>query len=202
MGGGSGADRRGCAASVRPPWLPCNAGPRDRQRRRAKRRLDLQLLPDKDELLQHILDQNQARFERSIIEARADIERETAVHGGSDPVRVFMAVYRHYVEYIEEVRQFARLAYREIKSLSREGRAPILERDRRVRRLLAEAAEPGINAGLFYPEGLELKILSLEMLAHTWVLRAWALPYSNVQEYFADLEPIALAILTAIPAKH
>jgi AcrR family transcriptional regulator len=157
---------------------------------------------DKDELLQYILDDSQARFERSLTEARAVAEREITARGESDPVRIFITVYRRYVEYLDETRQYAQLAYQELKSLSSEGRAPILERNRRVRGLLAEAAEPAIKAGIFCPEGLELKILSLEMLAHMWILRGWAMSYGSVHEYFARLEPLALAILTAPPARH
>lgn len=158
---------------------------------------------DKDELLQYILDESQQRSERSVTEARAEVERDLAAQDGeSDPARPFMTVYRRYVEYIDEIRPFALLAYQEAKSLSREGRAPILERGRRVRKLLAEAAAPAVKAGLFPAEGLELKIHFLVMLAHMWAIRGWALSHASVQEYFTELEPIALAILAAPAPKH
>ncbi len=157
---------------------------------------------EKDELLQYILDESQARSERALTEARAEVERDVAAGGEADPARFFIKIYLRYVEYIDEVRKFTLLAYQEAKSLSRAGRAPILERDRRVRRLLAEAAEPAVRAGIFPADGLDLKIHFLLMLAHMWALRGWALPYASVQEYLAELEPIALATLAAPAPKR
>ncbi|MGH7905538.1 MAG: TetR/AcrR family transcriptional regulator [Candidatus Binataceae bacterium] len=154
---------------------------------------------DKDELLEYILDESQLRCERAVAEAQEQVERELAALGpASSPIKLFLKVFRRHVQYTDEVRSYALLAYQEAKALTREKRIPILERDVKIRGILRRAAEPAVKAAGLSADSLDFKIHSLLMLAHMWAIRGWALTkYKSVDEYFAELAPIAVAILSA-----
>lgn len=151
--------------------------------------------PDKDEILQYILDESQAQAEKAVAETQGRLE---AANRQSDPVQLFVEVYRRFVESIDSIRQFTLLAYQETKSLTPQKRAPLLDREMRIAELLKRTAQPAIKIGTFSNDMIDLKVQSLIILGHAWAVRRWALTaYATVGDYFADLEKVAFAIMAA-----
>ncbi len=148
----------------------------------------------KDEILKYILDESHAQAEAAVAEAQQALARSTP---DSDPVELFVRVYRRYAKSVDAIRRYALLAYQEAKSLSPRERAPLFEREQRIASLLAAAAQPAIEAGIFSPEALPMKVQSLIVLAHAWAVRHWAWPqYPTIDDYVRDLEKIAVSILS------
>jgi AcrR family transcriptional regulator len=151
--------------------------------------------PEKEDILQYILDHSQAEAERAVVDVQALL---AAPDSSRDPVDRFVQVYRVFVEATDAIHRFTLLAYQETKSLTPDMREPLLDRERRFGELLKRAAEPAIDARIFSSAGLDLKVQSLIVLAHAWTVRHWAYrQYASVQNYLADLEPIAVAIMSA-----
>lgn len=151
--------------------------------------------PGKEEILQQVLNDGQARAEKVLQEAQEALSRADS---STDPLDLFLEAYRHYARSIAEVRQFTLLAYQETKSLAPEQRAPLFDRERRIGEMLKRAAEPAIRAGLFSGDAIDLKVHSLMVLTHAWAVRHWALvQYPTFSDYLADLEPIAIAVMKA-----
>ena len=149
----------------------------------------------KDEILKLILDESQAKAEAAVAEAR---ETLAASSESSDPVELFLRVYRRYGESIDAVRRYALLAYQEAKSLSPRERASLFEREQRIASLLKAAAQPAIDAGIFSRDALDMKVHSLIVLTHAWAVRHWAWSqYPTIAEYLQDLAKIAVAVMSA-----
>jgi AcrR family transcriptional regulator len=149
----------------------------------------------KDEILKYILDESHAQAEAAVAEAQQTLARSTP---DSDPIDLFERVYRRYARSVDAIRRYALLAYQEAKSLSPRERAPLFEREHRIAGLLAAAAQPAIDSGVFSPEALPMKVQSLIVLAHAWAVRHWAWPqYPTIDDYLRDLEKIAVSIMTA-----
>ena len=147
----------------------------------------------KEEILLYILEENQREAETAVDLAQREL---AARPGRADPQAAFLAVYRRYTEAIDHVRRYTLLAYQETKTLTSEQRKPLLERDWRIHQLLKEAAQPAIEAGVFAPDSLELKIASVMHLSQAWAVRRWIFPqYPAIEDYWEDLEPLALAIM-------
>lgn len=151
--------------------------------------------PEKEDILQFILDHSQAQAERAVADVQAAID---AADKTGNPVEVFLDVYRVYVTAADAIHRFTMLAYQETKSLRPEMREPLLDRERRFAEALKRAAQPGIDAGVFSSAALDLKVHSLIALCHAWTVRHWAYrQYPSVQEYLADLGPLAVGLMSA-----
>ncbi|MGD9765234.1 MAG: TetR/AcrR family transcriptional regulator [Candidatus Binatia bacterium] len=151
--------------------------------------------PEKEDILQFILDRSQARAEQAVVDVQAAIDRADQ---SGDPVEVFLDVYRVYVTATDTIHRFTLLAYQETKSLRPEMREPLLDRERPFAEALKRAAQPAIDAGVFSSAALDLKVQSLIALCHAWTVRHWAYrQYPSVQEYLADPGPLAVAVMAA-----
>jgi AcrR family transcriptional regulator len=151
--------------------------------------------PEKEDILQFILDHSQEQAERAVLDVQATLE---AADASRDPVELFLEVYRVFVHAIDTIHRFTLLAYQETKSLKPEMRDPLLDRERRFGEVLKRAAQPAIDAGRFSSAALDLKVQSLIVLAHAWTVRHWAYrQYASVRDYLADLEPLAVALMSA-----
>jgi AcrR family transcriptional regulator len=149
----------------------------------------------KEGILFYILEENQRHAEEAVELAKKELDARPAK---SDPTEVFLAVYRRYVEAIDHVRRYTLLAYQETKTLATEQRKPLLDRDRRIATLLKQAAEAGIEAGVFSAEALDLKVASLLHLGQAWAVRRWIFPqYGTVEDYWEDLRKLAVGVMTA-----
>lgn len=154
--------------------------------------------PEKEDILQFILDHSQEQAERAVVDVQATLG---AVDRGRDPIEFFLSVYRVFVLAIDQIRRFTLLAYQETKSLKPELRDPLLDRERRFGELLKRAAQPAIEAGRFSSAALDLKVQTLIVLAHAWSVRHWAYrQYASVDDYLADLEPLAAALMASTGA--
>jgi AcrR family transcriptional regulator len=151
--------------------------------------------PEKEDILQFLLDHSQAQTEQALAEVQAEIDRADKI---GDPVEVFLGVYRVYITATDRIHRFTLLAYQETKSLRPEMREPLLDRERRFAEALKRAAQPAIDAGAFSSAALDLKVQSLIALCHAWTVRHWAYrQYPSVEDYLAALEPLAVALMSA-----
>jgi AcrR family transcriptional regulator len=152
----------------------------------------------KEEILLYILEENHREGESAVELGQRELEARSA---HADPEAAFLDVYRRYTEAIDRVRRYTLLAYQETKTLSLEQRKPLFDRDWRILRLLKEVAQPAIDAGIFSADSLDLKVASLMHLSQAWAVRRWILPqYASIDEYWDDLEGIALAIMKSSKA--
>ncbi len=147
----------------------------------------------KDEILEVILGESQRQAEASLGEAQSALAASTEI---SDPVELFVKVYRRYAESIDAIRRYTLLAYQEAKSLAPKQRTPLFDRERKIAELLKAAALPAIQAGVFGRDMLDLKVQSLIVLAHAWAVRHWAWgQYPSIAEYLDDLEKVVVAVM-------
>jgi len=147
----------------------------------------------KEEILELVLDDSQRQAEASLDAAQKALAVSRDV---TDPVELFVRVYRHYAESIDSIRRYTLLAYQEAKSLAPKSRTPLFDRERRIASLLQAAAEPAIRAGLFGSDALDLKVQSLIVLAHAWAVRHWAWSqYPTIADYLDDLQKVAVAMM-------
>src|SRR5215467_13499346 len=95
------------------------------------------------------------------------------------------------------MRRFILLAYQETKSLTREARQALIDREKRLQALLGEGIRYGVERGRFAPDNVELKAHNIIVLAHAWATRHWAFAgeVGSVEEYIAFLQPLVLAML-------
>jgi len=148
----------------------------------------------KEEILQLILDHSHAQAEKALDDAQDIL---AAARPGSDPVELFVRVYRRYAESIDAIRRYTLLAYQEAKSLSPKERTPLFDRERRIANLLKAAATPAIRAEAFTKDALDLRVHALIVLVHAWAFRHWAwAAYPTIGNYLDDLEKIAVAIMS------
>jgi len=152
--------------------------------------------PTKEDILVHIIAREQERAEGEFLGVlRRQID--TAVRDNADPETVFVGVFAAFVRAVDRMRRFILLAYQETKSLNPEARQALIAREERLRAVLGEAIEYGVQRGRFAPGDIGLKAHNLMMLAHAWAIRRWVFAgeMDSVEEYIAFLQPLMLAML-------
>lgn len=96
-----------------------------------------------------------------------------ALEGRSDPLDRCCAAVRAYCRVVDDRREATVLAYRSTKSLSPERRQFVKDAEGETNRLITEAVQACIDAGLFRPIDAELATYQLVMYAHAWALKHW-----------------------------
>jgi hypothetical protein len=67
------------------------------------------------------------------------------------------------------------LAYQEVRSLRRPQLREILDGERRMRDLLADLVQIGVERGKFTPGDLRFRAHAIQVLMQSWATRQWAL---------------------------
>jgi AcrR family transcriptional regulator len=101
-------------------------------------------------------------------------EIPAALEGVDDPLQRFRTAVHTYCRVVDKNVNATVLAYRETKSLRKERRALIQQKELETNALIAACIEQCIAAGLFDKEtDVELMTYQLVMFSHAWALKAW-----------------------------
>ncbi len=155
---------------------------------------------DKEEILFHIVSQEQDRAGEQLLSALSRQIAE-ATRTGADPEEVFKTVFTTFLRSVDAMRRFILLAYQETKSLNTETRQALIAREKRLQALIGEAIRYGAKRGRFAPDNIELKAHNIMVLGHAWATRHWAFAgeMKSIEEYIAFLQPLMLAMLETNP---
>lgn len=96
-----------------------------------------------------------------------------ALTGVTDPMERFCAAVSAYGHVIDERIDATLLVYRETKSLRRERRDLIKQKETDSNKLIADCIEHCVREGLFEPVDVELFTYQIVMFCHAWALKAW-----------------------------
>lgn len=96
-----------------------------------------------------------------------------AIDGIEDPLERFCTAVRAYCVVNGERVDATILTYRETKSLRKNRRNLIKQKEIETNRLIAACIEDCIKAGLFEPVDVELFTYQIVMFSHAWALKAW-----------------------------
>ena len=107
-----------------------------------------------------------------------------ALEGIDDPLERLWRAIRAYSGVNDEMAGATVLAYRETKSLSRERRALIKQKEIETNGLIAECVERCIAAKLFVETDIEMLSHQLMIFSHAWALKSWRLkPMMTLDRY-------------------
>jgi TetR/AcrR family transcriptional regulator, cholesterol catabolism regulator len=151
---------------------------------------------DKEEILFHIVSQEQDRAGEQLLNALSHQIAE-ATRTGADPEDVLKAVFATFLRAVDAMRRFILLAYQETKSLNSETRRALITREQRLQALIGEAIRYGAEQGRFASDNIALKAHTVVVMAHAWATRRWAFAgeMESIEEYIAFLQPLVLAML-------
>lgn len=117
---------------------------------------------------------------------------------GDDPVARLSAMFRRYVEIVDENRDAVVLTYRESRTLDTQGREKIKELEVETSQPLRDALTAGIDAGVFREVDVDLVAFDLLIIAHGWALKHWHFaPAYDVEQYIAAQTDLMLRGLCA-----
>lgn len=97
----------------------------------------------------------------------------SALEGVDEPLERFCAAVRSYCTVNHEKVDATVLAYRETKSLRKERRNIIKQKEAETNRLIAACIQDCIRAGLFEKIDIDLFTYQIVMFSHAWALKAW-----------------------------
>ncbi|MBI4273917.1 MAG: TetR/AcrR family transcriptional regulator [Rhizobiales bacterium] len=123
-----------------------------------------QYVSDKEDVLFLVLIEVLESYKRGI---------PAALKGIEEPLDRFCAAVRAYCTVNDEKVEATVLAYRETKSLRKERRNIIKQKEIETNRLIAACIQDCIRAGLFEKVDVELFTYQIVMFSHAWALKAW-----------------------------
>ncbi|MGE0715920.1 MAG: TetR/AcrR family transcriptional regulator [Alphaproteobacteria bacterium] len=107
-----------------------------------------------------------------------------ALVGVADPLERFCTAVRRYCRVNGESVAATVLAYRETKSLRKERRNLIKQKEVETNELIAGCVRDCVAAGLFADVDVELFTYQIVMFSHAWALKAWRFAAAmDVEEY-------------------
>ncbi len=124
--------------------------------------------------------------------------RARATAPGEDPEIALLALLDEYAKAVDQWRRHLLLGHQEARSLSRQQLRQILDGERRMRDLLADLIQIGVERGKFTPGDLRFRAHAIQVLMQSWATRHWALEgISSFEEFVAMVERAVLAMLHA-----
>jgi AcrR family transcriptional regulator len=96
-----------------------------------------------------------------------------ALEGIADPLQRFCCAVRAYSQVNGASVEATVLAYRETKSLRKERRVAIMQKELETNGLIAACVHDCIAARLFEPVDVDLFVYQIVMFAHAWALKSW-----------------------------
>ncbi len=123
-----------------------------------------------------------------------------AVERASSPVEKIIAAVSAYIQIINKNVNATVLAYRETKSLRKERRTLIQQKELESNALIAQCLTDCINDGSIRPDtDVEMLTYQIVMFSHAWALKSWRFrPVMDVEQYISrGLRLILPSVLTA-----
>jgi TetR/AcrR family transcriptional regulator, cholesterol catabolism regulator len=151
---------------------------------------------DKEEILTHIFFEQLERVEKELLDRLSTMAGDQT-SSGRDPEFVFDMVFTQFLKAVDKLRRFILLAYQETTSLNGSARNALIEREKRVQELLADAIRYGAHRGRFAAEDIDLKAHSIVVLGHAWAVRHWMFrgTMKSVEDYHRFLKPLVYSML-------
>jgi AcrR family transcriptional regulator len=123
-----------------------------------------QYVSDKEDVLFLALIEVLDGYQRGIPSAIADVE---------EPLARFCGAVRAYCAVNDQKGDATVLAYRETKSLRKDRRDLIKQKEIETNRLIEACINDCVRAGLFEKVDVELFTYQIVMFSHAWALKAW-----------------------------
>ena len=123
-----------------------------------------QYVGDKEDLLFMALQEVLATYMRQI---------PMALQGITEPLQRFCTAVRAYCRINGSSVDATVLAYGETKSLRKERRAAIMQKELDTNELIAACVRDCIDAGLFEKIDIDMFVYQIVMFCHAWALKAW-----------------------------
>src|SRR5215475_7985508 len=148
-----------------------------------------QYVREKDDLLLLVILEVVDAYAREIPKALAGLE---------DPIERLLATVDAYCRVVDKRRAATVLAYRSTKSLSRDRRRLIQERELETNQMIADAIVDCIRNRLVRKINVDVLTYQIVLIAHGWALKGWYLRSRlSIDQYIRDNLDILLgAILT------
>lgn len=127
-----------------------------------------------------------------------------ALQGLDDPVDRLVATVGAYCRVVDKRRAATVLAYRSTKSLSRDRRRLIQERELETNAMISAAIAECIRGRLLRKINVDVLTYQIVLIAHGWALKSWYLKSRlSIDQYIRDSLDILLgAILTTAGQKR
>ncbi len=133
------------------------------------------------------------------LQAAAARYRERA-SAGEDPELALLSLLQDYAEAVDSWRRHLLLAYQEAHSLRQPQLREILDGERRMRDLLADLIQLGVERGKFTPGDLRFRAHTIQVLMQSWATRHWALESGvDLGEFARAAERALLGMLHSPP---
>ena len=128
----------------------------------------------------------------------AAAEYRTRANAGEDPELALMALLQEYANAVDVWRRHLLLGHQEVRSLASHQRREVLDGERRMRDLLADLIQLGVERGKFTPGNLRFRAHAIQVLFQSWATRPWALrDVADSEEFVRRAEEAILAMLKA-----
>lgn len=153
-----------------------------------------QYVGDKEDLLFLALQEVLQAYERQIPQALQEVQ---------EPLQRFCVAVRTHCRINAAAVDATVLAYRETKSLRRERRDAIKQKELAANELIAACVRDCVDAGLFAEVDLALFVYQIVMFSHTWALKAWHFAKQMDVDTYVDrgLRLMLLGVLTEAGAR-
>lgn len=123
-----------------------------------------------------------------------------ALEGLLHPMQRFHAAVRAYGHVIDERIDATVLVYRETKSLRRERRDLIKQKEADSNRLISDCIEHCVRDGMFEDIDVELLTYQIVMFCHAWALKSWHFKHRfSIDEYVT--RGVELMLNTVVTAR-
>lgn len=124
--------------------------------------------------------------------------RTRAVSLGEDPEVCLLALLDEYGKAVEQWSRHLLLSHQEAHCLPAAQLRQILDGERRMRDLLADLIQIGVERGKFTAGDLRLRAHAVQVLIQSWVTRRWAL--DGVPDFAAFLRMVERAMIAMLHA--
>ena len=154
-----------------------------------------QYIGDKEDLLLMALQEVLNTYMRQI---------PLALDGIADPLQRFCVAVRAYARVNGSSVDATVLAYRETKSLRKERRSLIMQKEIETNELIAACVRDCIDAGLFEPIDVDMFVYQIVMFSHAWALKAWHFAKTMDVDTYVErgLRLMLMGVLTRAGAKR
>lgn len=128
----------------------------------------------------------------------AAAEYRARASDGADPEQALLAMVREFAVTIDAWSRELLLTYQEARSLRRPNLRQILDGERRMRDLIADLIQIGVERGQFTAGDVHFRAHAIQMLVQSWATRRWALEeVEDIDDFVRACERAVLGLVQA-----